>query len=112
MAKGFRGGSPMGGGNMANMMKQAQRMQQQMLQIVAVHKIFCQLPLIWILYGPTLAGKHNCVILKNVMGKKALVRACAFLAFVPRRSHIGTAADAVFLLKIAAVFPIRHRHGF
>ena len=33
MAKGFRGGSPMGGGNMANMMKQAQRMQQQMLQM-------------------------------------------------------------------------------
>jgi hypothetical protein len=33
MAKGFRGGSPMGGANMANMMKQAQRMQQQMLQM-------------------------------------------------------------------------------
>ena len=33
MAKGFRGASPMGGGNMANMMKQAQRMQQQMLQM-------------------------------------------------------------------------------
>ena len=32
MAKGFRGGSPMGG-NMANMMKQAQKMQQQMLQM-------------------------------------------------------------------------------
>ena len=30
MAKGFRGGSPMGG-NMANMMKQAKKMQQQML---------------------------------------------------------------------------------
>ena len=29
MAKGYRGGSPMGG-NMANMMKQAQKMQQQM----------------------------------------------------------------------------------
>ena len=33
MAKGYRGGSPMGGANMANMMKQAQRMQQQMLQM-------------------------------------------------------------------------------
>lgn len=32
MAKGFRGGSPLGG-NMNNMMKQAQRMQQQMLQM-------------------------------------------------------------------------------
>ena len=32
MAKGFRGGSPMGG-NMANLMKQAQKMQQQMLQM-------------------------------------------------------------------------------
>ena len=33
MAKGYRGASPMGGANMANMMKQAQRMQQQMLQM-------------------------------------------------------------------------------
>ena len=33
MAKGYRGASPMGGTNMANMMKQAQRMQQQMLQM-------------------------------------------------------------------------------
>ncbi len=33
MAKGYRGGSPMGGANMANMMKQAQRMQQQMMQM-------------------------------------------------------------------------------
>lgn len=33
MAKGYRGGSPMGGANMANMMKQAQRMQQQMVQM-------------------------------------------------------------------------------
>ena len=32
MAKGYRGGSPLGG-NMGNMMKQAQRMQQQMLQM-------------------------------------------------------------------------------
>lgn len=30
MAKGYRGGSPMGGANMKNMMKQAQQMQQQM----------------------------------------------------------------------------------
>ena len=35
MAKGYRGASPMGGANMANMMKQAQRMQQQMLQMQA-----------------------------------------------------------------------------
>ena len=33
MAKGFRGGSPMGGANMKNMMKQAQQMQQQMMQM-------------------------------------------------------------------------------
>ncbi len=32
MAKGYRGGSPLGG-NMGNMMKQAQKMQQQMLQM-------------------------------------------------------------------------------
>ena len=32
MAKGFRGGSPMGG-NMANMMKQAQKMQQELLKM-------------------------------------------------------------------------------